>query len=299
MGKPRSATAPRSMLELKPRQRLLARKQLGQHFLLETGVVQKILSASELGPGDAVLEVGPGLGALTGQLVRSAKKVIAIEMDSRLAASLFESLDSPPNLSVIHADAREVDLAEVLDGEGDYKMVANLPYYSANPILRRFLEADTCRPSLMVVMLQKEVARSMVAEAGRMSLLAVATQLYGIPRIICDVPPQAFYPPPKVTSSVVRIDVRSRRAIEVDNVEEFFDVVRAGFFAPRKQLRNSLSLGLGISTDQTSYLLEMAGLDPRRRPGDLSLEEWGILYRAGKEGFNRGDQGLRQDKSDP
>ena len=233
-----------------------------------------------MGPEDTVVEVGPGLGALAGQLVRRTRRVIAIEVDTRLAASLAESLGNPPNLRVINADAREVDLALALEGEGEYKMVANLPYYAASPILRRFLETDQRKPTLMVVTVQREVARSMVAEGGRMSLLAVGIQLYGIPRIICYVPPEAFCPPPKVTSAVVRIDLRPRPAIEVENVEEFFNIVRAGFFAPRKQLRNSLSLGLGIPADQTSRLLAVAGLDSRRRAENLSLEEWGYLYQA-------------------
>ncbi len=279
--------------------RVPARKALGQHFLTDEVVLQQILSASELEPTDTVVEVGPGLGAVTRRLVGRAGRVIAIEMDHRLAASLGRSLGNPPNLRVINADAREVDLAEALDAGTRYKMVANLPYYAANPIMRRFLEADA-KPSLMVVMVQSEVARSMVAEGGRMSLLAVGIQIYGIPSIICEVPSRAFYPPPKVTSAVVRIDLRPRPAVEVDDMDGFFDIVRAGFSAPRKQLRNSLGLGLGVSTDQASSLLASVGLDPRRRAETLGLEEWGCLYRAwrGRKG-DRGNQSLCEDKSDP
>ena len=233
-----------------------------------------------MSPHDTVLEVGPGLGAVTVRLVQSAKYVVAIEIDPRLAASLPGRLGNPPNLKVINADARDVELTNVLEENASYKLVANLPYYAANPILRRFLETDRHRPSLMVVMVQREVARSMVAEDGRMSLLAVGIQLYGIPSIICDVPPEAFYPPPKVTSTVVRVEPRRRMAIEVENTEGFFNVVRAGFFAPRKQIRNSLGLGLSMSTEQAGHLLESAKLDPKLRPENLSLEEWGRLYEA-------------------
>ena len=257
-----------------------ARKALGQHYLTDKGTIRQILSTSQLDPHDTVLEVGPGLGAVTSQLVKRAKYVVAIEIDPRLAASLPGRLGNPSNLRVMTADARDVELANILEENISYKLVANLPYYAANPILRRFLETDKYRPSLMVVMVQREVARSMAAEDGRMSLLAVGIQLYGIPSIICDVPPEAFCPPPKVTSTVVRIEPRRRMAVEVENTEGFFNVVRAGFFAPRKQIRNSLGLGLNISSEQVGHLLESAKLDPKLRPENLSLEEWGRLYQA-------------------
>ena len=283
MKKPPSITPPRAVRELENGHLPSPRKALGQHFLVDRDVLDRILDASELQPQDTVVEVGPGPGILTRHLVRTARKVIAIEIDSRLATSLAETLNSPPNLSVVNADARDVDLTQLLKDESDYKLVANLPYYAANPILRRFLESGQRSPSFIVAMVQKEVARSMVAERGRMSLLAVGIQLYGIPRIVCDVPPRAFYPPPKVTSAVVKIDVRPRPAIEVEDVEEFFDMVRAGFSAPRKQLHNSLSQGLGVSSDQANRLLELAGLDPRKRAENLSLEDWGELYQAARE----------------
>ena len=235
------------------------------------------------------------MGALTHELVQRAKRVIAIEMDLRLANSLRRSLKTQPNLTVINADARQVDLGQVLGREDSYKLVANLPYYAANPILRRFLELERPRASIMVVMVQEEVARSMVADGGRMSLLAVGIQLYGIPRIVCTVPPAAFKPPPKINSAVVRIDIRPQIAIDVENVTELFDVVRAGFAAPRKQLRNSLSLGLSIPTDQATSLLEAARLNPGQRAENLSLEDWGSLYRACKETGEIGTQSLRQD----
>lgn len=226
--------------------------------------------------------MGPGQGILTRELIRRAKNVIAIEVDRDLATELAERLGAPPNLQVIIGDARDVDLAQVLEADVNYKLVANLPYYASNPILRRFLEAER-KPSRVVIMVQKEVAESMVGEAGGMSLLAVGVQVYGVPRIIRYVPPAAFYPRPKVTSAVVRIDVYHQSVIEAENTEEFFVMVRAGFFAPRKHLRNSLGLGLGIPAAESACLIQMADLDPKRRPGTLTLEEWKNLYRAGKE----------------
>ena len=297
MKDPQHIAYPRSVRGPKPTVRLSAKKSLGQHFLVDGAVLEQILSASELDPLDTVVEVGPGRGALTRHLVQRAKTVIAIEVDSNLAARLTQDLSYAANLKVVNADARDVELEEVLEGEDSYKLVANLPYYAANPILRRFLEAARLKPSLLVVMVQREVAVSMVAEAGRMSLLSVGIQVYGVPRIVCYVPPQAFYPPPKVTSAVVRIDLRPHPAISLEEAGEFFDMVRAGFSAPRKQLRNSLALGLGISNEQTSHLIGLAGLDPRQRAERLTIPDWWQLYRAGRERLNCGHQSIRQDKS--
>ena len=238
------------------------------------------MCAADLEPTDTIVEVGPGRGALTGRLARRAGRVIAIEVDGYLAGALAQNLGSPPNLTVVNADAREVDLQRVLEGVDRYKLVANLPYYAANPILRRFLEESRKRPSSMVVMVQAEVAARMLAEGGRMSLLAVGIQVYGVPRIICRVPPQAFRPAPKVTSAVVRIDVRPGPAVDMRDTDRFFQLVRGGFFAPRKQLRNSLSLGLGISQMQAGDLLSQAGIDPMRRAASLGLDEWARLHQA-------------------
>ena len=277
-----SVTHPQKVWKMKPAHSLSAWKALAQHVLVDQSVLEQIFRESEAGPEDTIVEVGPGRGVLTRGLVRRAKRVIAVEMDPHLAASLPETLDNPPNLRVINADAREVDLTQVLQDEVRYKLVANLPYYAANPIIRRFLESEQHRPFLMMVMVQREVAERMVAEGGRMSLLAVGIQLYGIPRIICEVPPRAFAPPPKVTSAVVRIDPRPHSSVPVEDVAEFFNMVRAGFSAPRKQLRNSLSLGLGVSAQESGRLLEVAGLDPAQRAETLSLEEWWKLYQASR-----------------
>ena len=237
------------------------------------------MEAAEISPEDTVVEVGPGRGALTRELVARAGRVIALELDPHLAASLPLQVHSPSNLTVVVADARKVELTPLLGGEVSYKVVANLPYYAANPIIRRFLET-TPKPSLMVVMVQREVARRMTALPGQMGLLSVAVQLYSVPQSVCTVPPRAFVPPPKVTSTVLRMDLLSRPAVDVQDVDGFFTVVRAGFSAPRKQLRNSLSQGLGITGRQAEKLSLISDIDPSRRPATLSLQEWERLYRA-------------------
>ena len=262
------------------------RKSLGQHFLADSRVLDRIIAASDLSPDSVVLEVGPGRGALTRRLVRSAGRVVAVEMDNALAIALPARLDHPPNLVVVHADARMVDFP-VLIGSGvgadtPYRVVANLPYYAASPIIRRFLESDA-KPELMVVMVQQEVAQSMLARPGKMSILSVATQFYAAPRLVCNVPPRAFRPVPKVASSVVRLDVQQNPAVEVESPDGFFALVRAGFAAPRKQLRNSLSKGLGIAAADAGRILDAIGFDGRRRPETLNLEEWGALYHRWEE----------------
>ena len=174
--------------------------------------------------------------------------------------------------------ARDVDIGSLVDGHTSYKLVANLPYYAASPIIRRFLEADR-KPELMVVMVQREVAQTMTAAPGKMGLLSVATQYYARPSLVCDVPPEAFNPPPKITSAVVRLEVRPEPAVAVADRDAFFALVRAGFSAPRKQLRNSLSHGLGVPGAEVGEFLEGLDLDGSRRAETLTIEEWAALYR--------------------
>ena len=251
---------------------------LGQHYLIDRGVLRRIVDAAELRPSDTVLEVGPGRGGLTKELVDGAGTVLAIEMDAALADSLPGRLNNPPNLTVMCGDARTFDLGPVSSIPGGYKVVANLPYYAASPIVRRFLEAPV-KPSLMVVTVQKEVAEVMVAKPGRMGILSVGIQFYGEPEIVCIVPPRSFRPAPRVTSAVVCINVRPAPVVQVDNVPAFFSVVQAGFAAPRKQLRNSLALGLKRPPTEAEHLLVSAGLDHHRRPATLSIPEWARLYQ--------------------
>ena len=263
------------------------RKSLGQHFLQDSRVVQRIVDAAELSPHDVVVEIGPGRGVLTRRLVQVAGRVIAVELDQDLCRELPSRLDHPSNLRCVMGDAREIELHSlVADGSGDeisnYKVVGNLPYYAANPIIRRTLESSR-PPTLALFMVQREVAESMTAAPGNMGMLSVATQFYAEARMVCSVPPSAFRPAPKIRSAVVRLDVRRDPAVNVASREGFFEVVRAGFSAPRKQLHNSLSHGLGIETSLASAVLERAGIDGRRRPATLSLEEWAVVYRAWRD----------------
>jgi 16S rRNA (adenine1518-N6/adenine1519-N6)-dimethyltransferase len=259
---------------------LKARKRLGQHFLVEEDVLDCILSAAELRSQDVVIEVGPGLGMLTSKLAEKAAKVIAVELDPRLTGVLRKRLRLFTNVRIIQGDilkltpARllEADLGAVESGR-NYRVVANLPYYITSPVLHHFLEASW-KPSLMVIMVQKEVGEAIAASCGKMSLLSVSTQFYSKPTIIAYVPRRSFYPPPKVDSIVLRLDVYSKLPMEISDTDGFFDIVASGFSSPRKQLRNSLAQGLRITSDQVAFLLEKAGIEAKRRAESLSLEEW-------------------------
>jgi len=262
---------------------LRARKRLGQHFLIDEGILGLILSTAQLTRKDVVLEVGPGLGVLTRELAKQAGWVLAIELDDRLAAILKQSLSFFKNITIINEDVLKVEPATLLSEAKiekpsvGYKVVANLPYYITSPILRHFLEAKL-KPQLMVVMVQKEVAKQVVAKPGRMSLLSVSVQLYGEPAIAGYVPAGCFYPAPEVDSALLKIVPYSRSPVDIET-ESFFALVRAGFSASRKQLANSLAQGLGVSKTEVLSLLGKAQIAPQRRAETLSLEEWARLWR--------------------
>ena len=267
----------------------LKRKSLGQHFLADARIANRIVAAAQLDAAATVVEIGPGAGILTRRLVQQAGRVIAVELDADLAGQLPQRLDHPANLTVVNADARTLDIAAAVNSaapykaasykSASYKVVANLPYYAATPIVRRFLESEL-PPALLVVMVQREVADAMCAVPGAMSLLSVATQFYAVPSVVAQVPPRAFRPPPKVASTAVKLAVRPAPAVAVSDRDAFFALVRAGFAAPRKQLRNSLLLGSGSAPDAVAAALDAAGLDGQRRPATLSLPEWAALDAA-------------------
>ncbi len=260
------------------------RKKLGQHFLIDDDVLEKILSAADLTKDDTVIEVGPGLGLMTQELAKRAGWVIAIELDNRLAALLQDNLQTE-NVVVLNEDILGTDPAKLLKGSAphfppqlhSYKVVANLPYYITSPVLRHFLEAPV-KPTMMVVMVQKEVAETIAAEAGGRSLLSIAVQFYGKPSIVTYVPAASFFPPPEVDSAVVKIDVYDKPPVAVNDVAGFFKLVRAGFASPRKQMINSLAKGLGIPKERVLNLLTFAGIDLRRRAETFTLEEWANLW---------------------
>ncbi len=256
---------------------LKAKKSLGQNFLVNEAVRDSIIEAAGLSAGDTVIEVGPGLGVLTEKLASLAGRVIAVELDDSLAERLKNKLVRFSNIHIVNADILSLDLSTLVSG-GTYKVVANIPYYITSPILRFFMQAEN-RPSLMVIMMQEEVAREVTAQPGQMGFLAVSMRLFSVPRMICRVSADCFFPAPRVDSAVVKFDILLRPAVEVGDVEGFLELLHAGFKAPRKQLHNSLAIGLGCEPAAADEILQRAGIDSRRRPGTLTLDEWAVLYR--------------------
>lgn len=255
------------------------RKSLGQHFLTDGRIANRIVAAAEPTDADTILEIGPGTGFLTRRLLERAGQVVAVELDAALAGELPARLGDPPHLNVRHGDARSVEIADLVGRETPYKLVANLPYYAAAPIVRRFLETDT-PPSILVVMVQREVAAAMTAAPGKMTLMSVATQFYAAASVVTHVPPRCFRPPPKVSSAVVRLDLHPKPPTPVKDRESFFALVRAGFSAPRKTLRNSLAQGTAASPAVVEAISAGVGIDPMRRPATLSIAEWAALDAA-------------------
>ena len=278
-----------SPLELVRRHNLNLKKSLGQNLLIDPSHLNRIADAADLEKTDNVLEIGPGLGALTHHLADRAGRVVAVELDRRLIPILRAEFAGRPHVSFVHGDILELSPPELIRAQlsdrlgststGDsYKVVANLPYYITSAVLRHVLESLP-PPTLAVLLVQQEVAQRMVAKPGEMSMLAVSVQFYASPRALHRIPAGAFWPRPKVDSRVVRLDLRPQPA--VSNVEPalFFSTVRAGFGQRRKQLRNSLSAGLSCTKEQADLWLTASGIDPRRRAETLSLPEWGMLAK--------------------
>ena len=235
-----------------------------------------MVRAAEVGSDDLVLEIGPGRGALTKPLVHSAGRVVAIELDSALSDALPSALGFPSNLTVVDGDALEVDFGEHLSEP--YLVVASLPYHVASPILYKLL-TEPPRPVRIVAMVQEEVAQRIVGRRDQMTYLGAAVATLAEPRLVRHVSAGSFFPVPKVRSAIVRLDVRRTPAVDVASVSGFLSFLRAGFTQPRKQLHNSLSQGLDVPPPQVQAAASAAGMDSRRRPGELRLDEWATLYR--------------------
>ncbi|HEX5480038.1 MAG TPA: 16S rRNA (adenine(1518)-N(6)/adenine(1519)-N(6))-dimethyltransferase RsmA [Dehalococcoidia bacterium] len=264
------------------------KKRFGQHFLSDRNILNRIVDGAEVAPGEAVVEIGPGLGALTEVLAERAPRVVAVEVDPDLVAVLGERFAHAPNVAIVAADVLDVAPSEILHRGGaraPYVVVANLPYNIAAAVLRHFLEGDA-PPRRLVVMVQQEVAESIVARPTKMSLLGVATQVYAETSMVMRVAPGAFNPPPAVQSAVVRIDVAGRPRVDAP-LDVFFRVVRAGFGNSRKQLRNSLSFGMHVKQEVADEVLHDAGIDVTLRPQVLSLEQWAALARAWDQAMRR------------
>ena len=250
------------------------KKSLGQNFLFDRNILARIVDAADVGPDDVVLEIGPGLGALTRELAERARQVVAVELDDRLLTLLEGELAPYNNVRLVHGDILEQDLDALFDGP--YKVVANVPYYITGAILRHLLSAPH-KPALVLLTVQEEVAQRITAVPPAMSLLTASVQVYGDVQRVMGIKAGAFWPRPDVDSAVVRIDIPPRMMTAAQEAA-FFRVVRAGFSQKRKQLQKNLrQLGPREVIDAA---LAAAGIDGRRRAETLTLDEWRALVSA-------------------
>ena len=251
--------------------------KLGQNFLRDRGITQKIIDSANLQPNDFVIEIGPGEGVLTEELKKYAKTVLAIEIDPILAKKLKEKFKNTPNVEIISADILKINLPDLTEkfkiSDNSYKVVANLPYYITSPIIRLFLEAET-KPKEMILMVQKEVAERIVASPGKMSILAVSVQYYAQPELLFEVSKKAFCPVPKVDSAVIKIANTSQSNIDLEKTKSFFRLVRAGFCAKRKTLVNNVTSSLKLDKRMIEEKLKKIGLQSNVRAQELSVEKW-------------------------
>ena len=268
-------------LELRPT------RGMGQNFLIDPEALERIVAAADLSQQDTVLEIGPGLGVLTWELLRVAGQVVAVELDRRLAARLETEFASEPRLTIVQGDVLNIPPQQAFATAGlspeRYKLVANLPYAITSAVLRHMLEAAG-PPELIVVLVQWEVAQRITAKPGDLSVLAHSVQIYAEPEIVARVPADSFYPAPEVDSAILRLRRRPRPAVEVDSIDGLMRVIKAGFLQARKKLGNALpsgmaSMGVRLEKERAVAALQSLGIDPGRRAETLTLAEWAALYR--------------------
>jgi 16S rRNA (adenine1518-N6/adenine1519-N6)-dimethyltransferase len=250
------------------------KKSLGQHWLKDRDILSVIADAADISDTDTVLEIGPGLGTLTSELLRRAEKVVAVELDQDLAAKLPAQFPGK-NLEVIQQDILSFDTSSL---PANYVVVANVPYYITSKIIQMLLGAAN-KPRTIVLLIQKEVAERLAAEPGDLSILAISAQVYADVELGEVVPAAFFTPPPQVDSQVVILQTRSTPLLDGIDEKQFFKVVKAGFSAKRKMLRSSLAGGLGISKDEVEELLGKAGINPNSRAEELTIPEWLTLAK--------------------
>jgi len=249
-------------------------KSLGQHWLHDRTTLSYIADCAELSSSDNVLEIGPGLGTLTSELLRRAGKVIAVEFDIDLANKLPPQFPGN-NLEVVCMDIIKFNLSTL---PKDYKVVANIPYYITGKIIQMLMSASN-KPQLTVLLVQKEVAQRLAAEPGEMSILSVGAQVFAEVSLGDTVPSRLFTPEPKVDSRVVILKTRKTTLFSDITEKEFFGVVKAGFSSRRKKLRSSLAAGLKITKDKTETVLSRANISPDVRAETLTIDDWVRLTR--------------------
>jgi 16S rRNA (adenine1518-N6/adenine1519-N6)-dimethyltransferase len=281
--------SPAAIGEIRKKYGFRLSKSLGQNFLTDKTIIDRIIEQSHIGKEDLVVEIGPGIGVLTAAAAETAGKVIAVEIDRRLIPVLEETLGEYHNIEIINADILKINLNELLEQNMEIhgqkrngvKILGNLPYYITTPILMKLLEDGVAADSI-TVMLQKEVADRIKAPPGTKAYgaLSAAVQYYCTVAQVASAPKEVFLPSPKVDSAVIRLDIRREKPVALNSEEAFFAVIKAGFGQRRKTLHNALTGLYGKTKDEIAEVMAAAGIDPARRAETLSLEEFAALANA-------------------
>ena len=263
-------------------------KTKGQNFLVDQDVLDKIVSTANFSTSDTILEVGPGLGILTEELTKKAKKVVGVEIDQKLFDFLKLKFKGVKNLELINGDVMKLPATSYQLPV--YKIVANIPYNITSHFLKKFLTSDN-KPKEMTLLIQKEVAQRICAQPGQMSLLSVSVQLYGKPEIISTVSKKSFWPSPAVDSAILKISkIRTKQQVDQSLVgiteKQFWQVAKVGFSAKRKQLQNNLAAGLKISSTEIKNILKEANFNSKIRAQNLSIDDWSSLAKSLKSYLN-------------
>ncbi len=256
---------------------LAPRKQFGQNFLVDEAVLNKIVTTAELSKADHIVEIGAGLGTLTRELAKEASKVTALEYDREIFPALTSNLKGVKNVELHNLDVRKYK-----PPPSKYKLVANIPYYLTSPILRQFFVETVNRPETTVLLIQREVAEK-ICDPNKLSVLSLQVKIFGTAELVCRVPRTSFLPSPKVESAVIRIKLLPKPLISQANLSEFFQLIHAGFRAPRKKIGGSLAAGLPYDKELTRKILIESGVDPELRPENLQIKDWQKLLVAVRE----------------
>ena len=272
--------APSTIREIKEKYGFKLSKSLGQNFLTDKNIIDKIIDATEITDEDLVIEIGPGIGVLTAEACQKAKRVVAVEIDRNLIPILEDTLSEYNNVEIINQDVLKTDLNKIIEKSGcrRAKVIGNLPYYITTPIIMALLEGGIHADSI-TIMMQKEVADRIKSNPGTKAYgaLSVAVQYYCTVRNVAVVPKEVFFPAPKVDSAVLRLDLRDEKPVELDDEKMFFRCIKAGFGQRRKTLSNSL-IGLGdVTKEEVKSCLEAAGIDEKRRAETLNLDEFAAI----------------------
>lgn len=277
--------APSTIQQIRERHNFQLSKSLGQNFITDKSVIERIVEGADIGAGDLVIEIGPGIGVLTAEAAKACARVVAIEIDKKLIPILSETLQEYDNIRVINQDILKTDLNEIIDAErdagsfaGGVKIIGNLPYYITTPIIMGILEKGVAADSI-TIMMQKEVADRIKAKPGGKiyGAISVAVQYYCTVTQVASVPKEVFIPRPKVDSAVLKLCIREKRPVELIDERIFFACIKAGFGQRRKTLLNSLTGVNGLSRDDIKSVLGQADIDPVRRAETLSIEEFAAI----------------------